>query len=1514
MDLVGDRRAQSVQIGAVLLFAVLVIAFSSYQAFVVPNQNREVEFNHNQEVQSQLQDLRNALVSVSSTGDRSVSVRLGAQYPSRAIARNPGRPSGSLRTVGTTDESVALTIANAQTAGETGDFWNQTQSYNTGGIAYQPQYNAYTGAPETVYDNTILYNSFRTGTVTVANQSFIDGTDISLTVLNGSLSRSSAGSTAVDVRPVSASSRTVRLDNQTGSNVTITFASQRPASHWDFLETTQSTVIDVTSVDGTGEFYDVTVELAGDRTYDLRMTEVGVGTRITDEAAAYLTDIDGDGRTVEQGETTELTLEVRDRLNNPPANASETTVNASVAGSGSLDSTSATPDADGHVTFEYTAPSGATGAQDIRFSYQTLASGFDASTPQDVSMTVDVQSSGGGGGGAYAVDWIRPPFARGILSESLATQANLRTTPVLVRTTDGSAPVSFVDVDYGTNGASVVRTNERSGETNVTGYNATSAAWQSDGYATLYASSGGTGDTAAYTYDRLLNESFEDDELALVSNGWYYNASNPNGDAGVTDTTDSTGSPAGDNRAFIEGDAGTGDRAIELNYSLDTSDYDALTLTYVVRQPDAVDDADPPGSGAGNWNPGENLYVQYRASDDSWVAVDNVSSVSGSGPITRPRRTLIQGVDNASHANFAIRFVQRETTAQDRWELDAIDVIGLDETELTGLNQAPVPAFRYSTSGTTVTVDANRSDDPDDSDITAYDWDWTSDGTFDDSGETTSHDYGASTTETVTLRATDARGATATTSQTVTVGGGGGGTGGVTYNNDGRAFDDDGSPNTREGTLFSVTNAYSSSVTVTSVTLDPQNNSIDFIDDGGRQGQQIADNDTELSIRTASQPGYKDISAGASIPDGGLTIDLSGSNSQQAQIAAGDTADVYFYRFLTADGGSYVDMTCEDIDVTVSFASQPDETYTVTAGPPSGNCVGFNSVDATDVLPSTTSQTQTLTFVPATNIPSGQDVNVTLSDGQASGQLVYTGNFRSPDGNIQDSNVGAAGAYVVWSASGEVTAGTPIEVEADLRTQDRNTGSDPYDVTFERVSTADESTATHVVSQSAGDAQISNLAVSDVTANTVSQTQTVNFTLDSQLGGGETVAISLRDPENSGDLNYRNSSASKNFTNGAVSFVTQNQDNATIQLTAPSGGLSGGVSVEITSVYTEDLPNAPYEVGISREDADTASATFGAGTVVQLPTLSTRVDDLSDDATDGVRLIGSYNVSNTNSSFQRVDITYTGPGGQPFQRTNTRAGAEFTNGFGTENSYDITYDVVYNINGGERVMTSQTVTDTPDGSNPSGNADISGSGSAQISTATIQDRSSNSAGPRYRFDYDVGTGSFSEVALGVLSINNNNGATEVVAGLTRSDDRVVDPGGGGLNTEYRSVIVVRDANGAVVDTRELVDTADGTTAGNNRAPIQTQVNNFGRNPGQDEFTVQAQGQDNGDQNMDRLEYVIFDSTGTVVATATRTGSGQQIQPGTITISSSNVQGGETYTVIVTGYDNDGNYDWASLSG
>lgn len=510
MDLVGDERAQSIQIGAVLLFAVLIIAFSSYQAFVVPQQNRQVEFDHNQQVQTQMQDLRNAIVSASGrTDERAVSVQLGTRYPSRAIAQNPGPPSGSLRTVGTTDESVALEIANAQADGETGDFWNQTQSYNTGGIAYQPQYNVYTGPPTTVYEHTVLYNSFRAGNVTISNQSFIDGNDISLVVVNGSLSRSSSQSTSVDVRPVSVSTQTVQLEDD-GSNIEITFQSLRSADYWEFLETTQSSA--VTDVSGSGttgtdDFYDITIQLVSGQTYNLEMTEIGVGTRVTDEDTAYLTDTDGDGTTLSQGETTELTLEVRDRLNNPPANASATTVEAEVADGGSLDSTSQTPDEDGEVTFEYTAPSSSTGEQEIRFSYRTIGSGYDASTPQNVSMTVDVQSSSGSGDSApYSLSWTDPTQS-GVTCPSGADGVctiNTETTTVADLTVDTDPTATGASVEYSLNNSTVGSFSSNSGSIDDDGQHTTQFSAAANGSVQLFATSGGGGDSLELVVEEVV--------------------------------------------------------------------------------------------------------------------------------------------------------------------------------------------------------------------------------------------------------------------------------------------------------------------------------------------------------------------------------------------------------------------------------------------------------------------------------------------------------------------------------------------------------------------------------------------------------------------------------------------------------------------------------------------------------------------------------------------------------------------------------------------------------------------------------------------------------------------------------------------------------------------------------------------------------------------------------------------------------------------------------------------------
>jgi len=411
MTFTGDERGQSVQIGAVLLFGVLIIAFSSYQAFAVPEQNREVEFNHNQQVQTQMQDLRNAIVSVpGQPSQQAVSIHLGTRYPSRLVATNPGPPSGLLYTDGTTNESRNLTVRNAEAiTPETADYWTGTapRHYNTGAIAYKPEYNVYGGAPETVYEHSVVYNQFREANVTRTEQAMVDGRDITLVALNGSMSRSESGSVTVDVQPKSQSSRTVRVTNATDtSNVSVSFLSRLPASEWETLldeeidpnpgdTSNEKYVASVAGTEGPDSLNEITIVFERGATYRLKMAKAGVGTRVTDESEAYLTTVDSDSISVSRGSSEEIVLEVRDAYNNP---VSGVTVNGS-ASAGSLTTSTESSDSDGRVTFEYQADSNTPVATNqVNFSLRRLDSSFDGKTPENVSVSVEVTAGSGSNG------------------------------------------------------------------------------------------------------------------------------------------------------------------------------------------------------------------------------------------------------------------------------------------------------------------------------------------------------------------------------------------------------------------------------------------------------------------------------------------------------------------------------------------------------------------------------------------------------------------------------------------------------------------------------------------------------------------------------------------------------------------------------------------------------------------------------------------------------------------------------------------------------------------------------------------------------------------------------------------------------------------------------------------------------------------------------------------------------------------------------------------------------------
>ena len=88
-------------------------------------------------------------------------------------------------------------------------------------------------------------------------------------------------------------------------------------------------------------------------------------------------------------------------------------------------------------------------------------------------------------------------------------------------------------------------------------------------------------------------------------------------------------------------------------------------------------------------------------------------------------------------------------------------------------NNPPSASFTANTTalntGDVFQVDASGSSDSDGS-ISSYRWDWTDDGTYEDTGEIQEHKYNSEGTYTVTLNVTDDSGSSSTATETVSVG------------------------------------------------------------------------------------------------------------------------------------------------------------------------------------------------------------------------------------------------------------------------------------------------------------------------------------------------------------------------------------------------------------------------------------------------------------------------------------------------------------------------------------------------------------------------------------------------------------------------------------------------------------------------------------------------------------------------------------------------------------------------
>ncbi|MFC7140563.1 hypothetical protein ACFQMA_12095 [Halosimplex aquaticum] len=374
VSLRADTRAVSPVIGAVFLLAIAVLSIGVFQTTAIPALNSQVEFEHSQEVQSDVVGLAATADRVADGGRaQRTTVSLGLRYPTRLFFVNPPPVSGTLRTT----EAGTVALENVRAAGETGDYWNgTTRTVQTRAVVYAPDYNEYGAAPTTVFEPWVVYDIAGDRSLARTATDLVDGRRISLVALDGRFSRSAPGRVSVSVSPASAPVETVTVANGTDP-VTLTVPTRLRNDTWaelladelDRAGAEDDRYVTAFSCEREPPSPCGNLTLTLERgTYELALGEVAVGDHASEPSAAYLTDSDGNASSVLETGRQRLAVAARDRFDNPVSGVSVTA--AVTEGPGTVRPVSPVTDGDGRAAFVYDAPDDVEETQSVTVTAQ----------------------------------------------------------------------------------------------------------------------------------------------------------------------------------------------------------------------------------------------------------------------------------------------------------------------------------------------------------------------------------------------------------------------------------------------------------------------------------------------------------------------------------------------------------------------------------------------------------------------------------------------------------------------------------------------------------------------------------------------------------------------------------------------------------------------------------------------------------------------------------------------------------------------------------------------------------------------------------------------------------------------------------------------------------------------------------------------------------------------------------------------------------------------------------------
>lgn len=215
------NRGQAIQLGAVLLFGILVIWISITQAQIIPEQNAEVEDKHMREVTDDMKQARTAILNTGRSGTTtSVTVELGTEYPTRLLGVNPPPPSGTLRTATKGEIAFNQTFSVESVCGYSG---------TARALVYNPNLHESQQEPTVGYDNSVVYRNYSGDIVVDTEQALIQNDTIQITPLNATYSSSGVQKASLTFNggPVNGVRRAVN------EPLNVTLPTRLPAETWE---------------------------------------------------------------------------------------------------------------------------------------------------------------------------------------------------------------------------------------------------------------------------------------------------------------------------------------------------------------------------------------------------------------------------------------------------------------------------------------------------------------------------------------------------------------------------------------------------------------------------------------------------------------------------------------------------------------------------------------------------------------------------------------------------------------------------------------------------------------------------------------------------------------------------------------------------------------------------------------------------------------------------------------------------------------------------------------------------------------------------------------------------------------------------------------------------------------------------------------------------------------------------------------------------------------------------------